>query len=530
MTMQLNGDSIQNAPRSGVLTPVRLRKLLERLGPTFIKLGQFLALRPDLISQEYCNELLKLTDQVETFSFEIARRIIAEDLGDDLEKMFSYINPKPLAAGSLAQAHRARTLGGAEVVIKVQRENIAQAVETDLKRARKFVRILHAVRFQSVVSPEEVLEELTRWMKDELDMTLELRNLTRMYDLVVDNRILQVPKPYPKLSGQRVLTLEYLPGIPVSELLKMINVGYLEEIDDLGFDRAKLARNILYTVLEQIFSFKFFHADTHPGNIIAMLDNSVGFVDFGLAETLDDNFRATMIRLLSAVYANDFESMFQALVEMLVPGKRSDLAQFRADFFEQSRRWQRERESDLKGVPRRESPISRYLVGVLRAARRNDFQVPTGILSMYRSLLTAETVANQLGGNTDLAAVGRQIFERIQIEFFFESFRPDNWRTTMADVLSLLKDGPRQTQQMLRDILEGQLVFRVNSMDSDEDQRLKNLRARLISSSVLTVSLVLLLVNVQNISSAGQVPLTYLLWGCLILLWGWIAITWRRLR
>jgi ubiquinone biosynthesis protein len=317
--------------------------------------------------------------------------------------------------------------------------------------------------------------------------------------------------------------------MPLSELLRLIRGGRIEAIDKLGFDRRKLAKNLLYTVLEQIFRFQFFHADTHPGNVLAMSDNSVGFIDFGLADSLDPNFRKVMMRLLAAIYSDDFETMFQSLVEVLIPGEDSDLADFRADFFEQSRRWQRERDTEERGVPRTNSPVARYMVGVLRAARRNHFKIPTAILSMYRALLTAEIVAGQLGGDVDLAAVGRQIFERIQIESLFAMIRVENWQPAMTDWLSLLKDGPRQTQQVIHELLEGQLVLKVHTSESDGDQRLKNLRARLISLSIMSVAIVTLLSTTGRVLVAGPVQLSHLLWGSLLIVAFLIVLTWRRL-
>ena len=514
---------------SSVMTPRRFREFLQRLGPIFVKVGQFLALRPDLIAQEYCNELLELTDRVETFPYEVAREIIRQDLGGDPEKLFSWIDSRPLAAGSLAQVHRARTLNDEEVVIKVQRPNIHAAVQRDLRRARLLVRILNLTRSHLVVSPSAVLDEITRWLHDELDVRLELRNLTRMYQLAQDSDILRVPTPYPELSGNRVVTAEYLPGVPLSDLLKLIRDGRIEEVDDLGLDRAKLAENLLYTVLEQIFRYQFFHADTHPGNVLAMSDNSVGFIDFGLADTLDPNFRKVMMRLLSAIYSDDFESMFQSLVEVLVPGEDSDLSEFRADFFQQSRRWQRERDTEPRGVPRSDSPVARYMVGVLRAARRNHFRIPTAILSMYRALLTAEIVAGQLGGDVDLAAVGRKIFERIQIEQLFAMLRIENWQPVVTDWIALLRDGPRQTHQVINDLLEGQLVLRVHTSESDEDQRLKNLRARLISLSIVSLTIVTLLGTVGPIVLVGALQLSHLLWASLAIVGLLMLLTWKRL-
>ncbi|HKY05050.1 MAG TPA: AarF/ABC1/UbiB kinase family protein, partial [Blastocatellia bacterium] len=317
MQQQENLAQVRNHAAAYRLDPAQFRELLERLGPTFIKLGQFLALRPDLIPQPYCDELLKLVDAVESFPFPVARRIITEDLGAPPEQRFVWINPRPIAAASLAQVHEARTFDGEIVAVKVQRENVHERVKKDLRRARLLSRIFDLSGLTLGVSVPDVLKELARWMRDELDMELELRNITRMYELARDVDMMRVPRPYPELSGRRVLTAEFLEGYPFSELLRLVRVGQPDMIKSFGLDIDNLARNLIHTILWQIFRFKFFHADTHPGNLIAMPNDVVGFVDFGLTETLDATHRPGILRFVSAVYSNDVEGMLHALTEVL---------------------------------------------------------------------------------------------------------------------------------------------------------------------------------------------------------------------
>ena len=512
-----------------IASPQRVRALLERHGPTFIKIGQFLALRPDLVPQEYCDELLNLTDQVKPFPFATTRQILAADLGADPETWFTAIGPQPVAAGSLAQVHRARTVGGDDVAIKVQRPGVRELVARDLHRARVLARVLKMERPGGVVSLDELLKELERWFSDELDMNLELRNLTRMYDLTKRSSKWRVPKPYPQLSKNRVLTAEYLEGIPFTELLRFIRAGQTERVAQLGFDREELARNLLQTVLEQIFLHQFFHADTHPGNLLAMRGNCVGFVDFGLADTLDPSFRQGMLRYLSAAYSNDFDAMFQGLTEVLVPGDGSDYARFRGDFFEQSRRWQRERDAGTQGGDHRDSPASRYLVGVLRAARRNGFQIPTAILSMYRSLLTAETVASQLGGEENLASVGSEVFQRVRLESVINALRFENLEPLVTETLALVQQGPRQVRRLLSEVLDGRLTLQLRTVESEDHRHFANLRARVISVSIVSVAIAFLIGATRDARVFGWLRIADVLWAVLALIWLWIILAWRRL-
>ncbi|HEX8054619.1 MAG TPA: AarF/UbiB family protein, partial [Thermoleophilaceae bacterium] len=204
--------------------PERLRELLERLGPTFVKVGQYLALRPDLIPQEYCDELLRLLDRVPPFPWEEARAIIEDELGE-IGHAFAEIDAKPLAAGSLSQAHRARLHGGGEVVVKVQRPGVREAVRRDLGRARTIARVLELARVPLVVEPRELVTELRAWMLQELDLERELANMQKLRELAADSEIMRIPRAYPDLSGKRVLTAEYIHGMPLSTLLGSLRTG-----------------------------------------------------------------------------------------------------------------------------------------------------------------------------------------------------------------------------------------------------------------------------------------------------------------
>src|SRR5215475_15990684 len=193
-------DGGPDRPQKHLISPQQARRTLQKLGPTFVKIGQFLALRPDLVPQEYCNEFLTLTDQASAAPFSTVRQIIEEDLGS-LESHFSSFNPRPLAAASLAQVHEAFTHDGARVAVKVQRVAIREAVEHDLQLARALAWVFKLIDSSAVVAPQSLVQELGRWMHDELDLKRELRNLTRMYGLAHRERNMQIPQPYPQLSS-----------------------------------------------------------------------------------------------------------------------------------------------------------------------------------------------------------------------------------------------------------------------------------------------------------------------------------------
>jgi ubiquinone biosynthesis protein len=514
--------------------PVGFRQRLERLGPLFIKIGQFLALRPDLIPQEYCDELMYLTDRVPPFPWEQAKVILKEELKEERGEIFSYINPNPVAAGSLAQTHVARLEDGREVAVKILRPGIETQISRDLKRARRLARLLEMSGSSFIVSPHEVVDEFAVWLKQETDFNHELKNLTRLYNLAANTKFQKIPEPFPEFSSTRVLTSEYIRGVPVTELLHTLRARGSNgngSSKKFGVDHDRLAKNLLLSTLVQIFRYQFFHADLHPGNLLALSGDVVGFVDFGLCSELDETVRERQIHYISAFYSGDRERMFKALTDILIETEETDRDSFRADFMaETSSHVTRvlPDHPDHNGTERTRTSITQSMVAMLRAARRNKLQVPTRVLSMYKALLTAETVAYELGSTADLRSVGRDFFFELQRDDIITSVEPDNLETSFLSTVALLRDSPGQLQQILTELAEGKFEFKVNVSDGAKDRRIKNRRLRLLVTSILSVCVALLL-------AAPHLPAAFddsrwPLWVALILLYVSILFQWRRLK
>ncbi len=513
--------------------PVGFRHRLERLGPVFIKIGQFLALRPDLLPQEYCDELMYLTDRVPVFPWEQAKAILKAEFKQEPGKIFDYINPNPVAAGSLAQTHVARLRDGREVAVKIQRPNLETQVLRDLKRARRLARLLQMSSPSFIVSPNEVVAEFAEWLRQETDFNHELNNLTRLYKLATNSKFQKIPEPFPEFSSARVLTSEYIRGVPVTELLHALRAqgsNGNQTSKRFGVDHDRLARNLLWSTLVQIFRYQFFHADLHPGNLMALSGDVVGFVDFGLCSELDETVRERQISYISAFYSGNRDRMFKAVTDFLIATEETDIDSFRADFMaETSMRAPVDHPSHNGSRTERDRPsITQSMVAMLRAARRNRLQVPTRVLSMYKALLTAETVAHELGTNADLRSVGRNFFFELQRDDIISSVEPDNLETSVLSTVALLRDSPGQLQQILTELAEGKFELKVNVSEGAKVSRIKNRRLRLLVTSILSVCVALLL-------AAPRLPAVFddsrwPLWVALILLYVSILFQWRRLK
>jgi ubiquinone biosynthesis protein len=496
--------------------PERVRELLERLGPTFVKVGQYLALRPDLLPQEYCDELMRLLDRVPPFPWEEARAILEDELGD-LERSFDSIEPRPLAAGSLAQTHRARLLSGEPVVVKVQRPGVREAVLRDLGRLRAIARVLQTARVPVVVEPRELAAELRRWMLQELDLERERANMERLGELAAGSEIMRIPRAYRHLCGRRVLTAEYVRGIPFSDLLASLRSGR-DDAESLraraGVDLELLASNLLEATLTQIFELRFFHADLHPGNLIALPGGRIGFVDFGLCDELDEAVQRRQLQYISALYEGDAGRMYNALGELLVAPDESRLARFRRDF---------------TPPPRDGAPIAEWMVEVMRLVRRHDLRLPPRVLSMYRALFAAETVADAFGARATLRSVGRDFFVALRRRQAGEAFGREDLEAFAISLVTLLRDAPEHLERGFRERAEGRFELGTDAVDSPGAVEARRVRTRMTAGAAATVALAAALA-LPDLPEAGGVSAAWPLATLLCALYASLLLGWRRLR
>lgn len=519
--------------------PAGFRHLLERMGPTFIKFGQFLSLRPDLLHADYRDELFNLLDNVPAMPWHEVRAILREEFGRDPGEVFAYINPQPQGAGSLAQAHLARLHSGESVIVKIRRRGIEQRIERDLRHSRLLARLLEAGGASLILSPQEAVAEMADWLRQELDFGRELANMNRLHELSAGSPSVRIPRPYPEYSTAAVLTAEFLDGIPLSDLVRVARSGGERDravLERLGFDLATLTENLLTAALTQIFDYRFFHADLHPGNLLVLSGGVVGFVDFGLCTHLDNSVRDRLMRYFGAVINDNSDEMFHAAASLLESDEHSDLEGFRRDFYAATSVWTARRAKPAATTARGAAPVrgdpsdtGHWLMQIVRSARRTGMRIPTGILSLYRTLLTAESVATMLTPAVDLRHVGRVFFPALQLRDTFRPISPLEAQTLAASLLNLLRDAPAQAERLLADLSGGRFTINVQTSESNRDRRLANRRARLVSAAVVSVGLALLLTH-GDLPSLWGVSSAWPLAGALLLLYGWMIGQWRQLK
>ncbi len=303
--------------------PVRFRMALEELGPTFVKFGQILSSRRDLLNEPFYNELRKLQSRVTPISGELAREVLETELKEKPSKTFKRFDSKPIASASIGQVHRAQLRSGEEVVIKIQRPDIRDNIDKDLAILAEIARLLDKyVESMAALNPVSVVKDFSKTLLRELDYLNEAHDMQRMRTAFVDNPMIRIPLWYEAFSTSRVLTMEYLPGLPIDEP----NTLAAE-----GVDPVKLSEDISNLIYEQVFTQGFFHADPHPGNMAVQTDGVVVLYDFGMMGKLTPSFREDIADLVTALTDRDPRALMFAVIGMSEQSFVEKSAEFQED-------------------------------------------------------------------------------------------------------------------------------------------------------------------------------------------------------
>jgi ubiquinone biosynthesis protein len=295
----------------------RVRLGIEELGPTYIKLGQILSTRPDLVPVDFIHELSKLQDKVPAFSFSDVTRIIQDETGAAIDDLFEKLEAEPLASASIGQVHKARLKDGEDVAVKVQRPGIRKLVEVDLEIMLHLATLAERhIEELAHHRPVKIVEEFARSIEKEMDYTLEATSMERVSRSFLRDETVYIPKVYRETTTERVLTTEFVDGIKVS---------LLDQLDGNGYDRQLITRRGADILLTQIFDHGFFHADPHPGNLFVLPGSVICLLDFGMMGTVDRATREAFVELIDAVVRRDESRTSQVLLKVTLWEEEPDM-------------------------------------------------------------------------------------------------------------------------------------------------------------------------------------------------------------
>jgi ubiquinone biosynthesis protein len=427
----------------------RVRRVIEDLGPSFVKLGQIASTRPDLIPADVIAELKKLQDRVPPVAFEQIKAQIEADLDAPLSEIFLHVDPEPLASASVGQVHRARlrTDDGVlhEVVIKVQRPGIKAVIERDLDLLYLLAQAIErSIPDAKIYSPVKLVAEFDRAITAELDFTLEADHAVRFAKNFEGHPEVRFPKVYRRVSGKRVLTLEYLEGRKVYEAIAE------------GFEAEKIVRATLGIIIKSIFEDGFFHADPHPGNVIVMgrPDAPVlGLIDLGLVGRLTTQLREKTVDLMVAAVQEDDRGIADALYAIGTPTRKIDRQAFEADVAALAEKYLGKKLGDIQ--------VSALIRDLVTGATKYGLEIPPDFLMVGKVLMTVEGVGREIAPDFDLYEEMKPYFLRLMANRYSpERMLPEILRS-VSRISSAATDFPLQAQEILDDLRRGRLEIRI---------------------------------------------------------------------
>ena len=462
----------REAPPLGA--PQRVRLALEELGPTFVKLGQMLSTRPDLIPPAYVAELTKLQDTVPPAEWEPIRAQIEAELGAPPEELFTTFDPIPIAAASLAQVHAATLSDGSAVVVKVQRPNIETTVETDLEILFDVARLLQArTVLGEFYDLPSMAEEFATTLRAELDFYREGHNADRFRANFADEPYLYIPQVHWDFTTRRVLVLERINGIKIDDIAAL---------DRAGYDRHRIALHAIRMIIREVLEDGFFHADPHPGNFVVMPGEVIGAMDFGMVGYLGRRERANLIRLYIVAVQLDEEGIVDQLIRMGATTERVDRAGLRRDVARLLRKYH--------GLSLKEIRALEIVEEVMPVAFRHRLHLPPEYWLLGKTLGMMEGVGLRLDPDLDVFAVSEPYVRR----FMWQMASPRSWGPSLlkgtgdwAELLGLI---PRVGSQLLTRAEQGDLEFTVNIRELDRALARLDRLANRLSLSVLLAALI----------------------------------------
>lgn len=431
--------------------PVHLRQALERLGGAFVKLGQMLSLRADLVTPAVADELRKLQDQVNPFPFEEAKKLIECELGQPLEKIFKAFDRKPVGAASLAQVHRAWLHSGKEVAVKVLRPNIEQSVVEDItlllwlaERLEQRVPALRPYR------PRKIVEEFREWTLHELNLVNEAINIEHFRKLYKDEKQIYIPAVQWTHTRKRVLTMEFSHGVPMDDF-----ASYKR----LRCSRKKIADIGTRLVYSQFFEHGFFHGDPHPGNFFVMPNNRLCLHDFGIVGRIDDKTRREIIGCFVDFLENDAEGAVKHLLHFANVDAHSDIQGFRQAAMATLDKW--------FYSPTAGERLSFTFYSMIISGGAHKITFPSNIVLLAKAIVTMESMALMLDPKFDIAKKLRPYLQELLTMDLKPASVIKAGREIMLDAANLLQDLPESARKVMELAQRENIGIKVDTTDFD---------------------------------------------------------------
>jgi ubiquinone biosynthesis protein len=453
----------------------RVRMALEELGPTYIKLGQVLSTRPDLVSVDFVNEFAKLQDDAPVVDYDQIQQTVEVELGKPLSRIFTEFDPAPLGSASIGQVHRARLHNGDEAAVKVQRPGIKKVIEIDLEIMLHLATLAERhVEELSFHRPVKIVEEFARTIEREIDYTVEAASMERVAGQFLGDSTVYVPKIYRDKTTHRVLTAEYIEGIKVSNI---------DELSEAGYDCALITDRGADVLLRQIFTFGFFHADPHPGNVFVLPGNVICLLDFGMMGAVDRGTRERFVSLVDGIIRQDEPRTTKVLLKLTEWDDEPDVMTLEkdvADFI-----------SHHLHRPLKEIQLGKLLQHLLELATKHRMRIPPDIFLMLKALSQVEGVASRLNPDFDMIEKAIPFIRQIKLSRLSPGRLADDAVRLIEQSYEFLTDFPKDLLELSRSLRQKKLSFTLVLKDLDKMLSTHDQISNRISFAIIIAALII---------------------------------------
>lgn len=450
-----------------------LRQAFEELGPSFIKIGQILSTRPDLLPADYIEELSRLRDQAPPFSFHKIRETFEEDFKVKMEEVFEWVDQEPLASASIAQVHRARTLDQQEVIIKVQRPDMEENLLRDIRLFSRLLELTPEVIKDFVVDADVALAEVEASTKKELDFRNEVKAILRFRENNEERTVIDAPNPLVKYTSKRVLVQEYIEGINGIKMDRLIEAGY---------DKKDFVEKFVYTFLTQVFEDGFFHADPHPGNII-IRDQQIIYIDFGLVGELSESNRKNLLEILEAITLEDVDQLMNLLLQMAVVKKevnRYVLYHDIENFFYQYV------SKDLSNIH-----IGDFFADVLAVSHKHGLVMPNDFIMLGKSLAIVEGVVSDFDTEVNLMQIAKSYIKEQEDFSIRRKMKSEDLKLKLLRLTSDSIALPSSLKKSLETLSEGRTRLNLEILDWEKKSVALNKMVNRVVFAIIIAALIL---------------------------------------
>ena len=454
--------------------PERLRLMLQELGTTFIKFGQLLASRPDLVGERISEELSQLHDDNPPVGYEDIKEMIETELGGNIEDLFAEFSKTALATASIAQVHEAKLPTGERVAVKVQKPNVAEIVETDLS-IMKFI-ANESDRFNTSLKHlnlPAVLHEFDKSIHKEMDFDNELMNIKHLNDNFIYNDKIIVPTTYPDYSTEKVLTMEYVDGIKLSEVIAGNNPKY---------NKILIADRIVRSYFQQLFLDGFFHADPHPGNIFVTEDNAICYIDFGMMGSLDEDFRQDLAELMIYFSDRNIDGLINQLIRMDILNEKTDINILKSDLNDLFAKYYGVELSRFNGI----------IEDLLFLMQKFDVRLPNEFVLMARGLSMVENTGLRLDPDIDVVALLKPFARKLMVQRYNPLKMASNAKNSFFAFEHVLRALPSLISKTIYKVEEGEVTVNIEVKHISEIANQLSL-AIIIAALLIGSSLVMLI-------------------------------------